>query len=580
MKRLFVVVAVVAALAGCAVIPDSGPVTKAGAVSGTNASTVRYAPAGPAKDASAQDIVRGYLDAMLAYPITSGTAAMFLSKDAADSWKPSAGVTIYDEPEVATRSRTGRGAGTDDAAEFVRLAVHEVGSLNRQGDYVVADARHEFDFRLVKVRGQWRISNPQPGFLVSRKFFMDYYRPFNTYFFDPTGKRLVPEPVYVPVGDQVSTGLLSSLLMGPAPAMRTIARSYIPTGAQLRTSVPLRADGLAEVQFKNDFAGMPTRERERVAAQIAWTLRQVLQVNQIRITADDTPVLAGTIGTQSVDSWQEFGPRFGSGTFFGVQGKRLVRVVGRAVGDVGGPWQSRAEGVAELAVDDGNIAVVNSDRTSLAVGNLAKKAATTVTGNRILRPLWDDAGRLWVIDTADGDTRIRLVTGKAVRQLRVAAIGKLTIASFALSPDMARYALIARSGGSTGVYVGDVVRDANDEPTSLSAPTALPMAASRLTRLRSIAWATSTTVTFLADESAVGTQVFEARIDGSVVVGGTARSGALLPSVDATILAASGGDDPMRYVIDATGDVWMLSAGEAWERLDAGKFTALASSTD
>ena len=35
-----------------------------------------------------------------------------------------------------------------------------------------------------QVDGQWRIANPQPGLMVTDKFFDDYFRPFDLYFFD------------------------------------------------------------------------------------------------------------------------------------------------------------------------------------------------------------------------------------------------------------------------------------------------------------------------------------------------------------------------------------------------------------
>lgn len=580
MKRLLIVATACLALASCAGIPDHGPVTKVGAASGTGESTVRYSPAGPVKDASPHDVVRGYLDAMLAYPMTSGTAALFLTPEAAGKWQSSAGVGIYVQPEILTQSNVNHGGDPGNSATLVRLAIHEEATLDRQGNYLPTDVQQAFDFQLVRVRGQWRISNPQPGFLINRKFFDDYYRPFDAYFFDKSGKRLMADPVYVLVGDQLSTALMSSLLMGPTRRDEAIARTYIPPKTQLRTSVPLRTDGVAEVQFRDDLAGIPESSRDRVAAQVAWTLRQVAQVSRVRITGGENPLLPGGNGTQSVDSWQEFGPRFGNGTFFGAQHQRVVRVVGRAVDDVDGPWKTNTRDLSDLAVKAGEVAAVSADRKSLIVGAVAKKGTSTVRGSAFLRPSIDDAGRVWAIDTAHGHSRARLVEGKSVHTVKLGVVGQQHIRSFALSPDMTRYAVIAGSASQPRVYVGAILRDGDDRPTSLGRPTSLLAVSNAVTHVRSISWATSTSVTFLADESVVGTQVFEARIDGSMIVGGTARSGALLPDMEAVSLVTTGGDDPVRYVSDNAGNVWMLRTGETWERLPAGKFTALAASVD
>ena len=49
-----------------------------------------------------------------------------------------------------------------------------------------------------------------------------YEQPFqdaSLYFFDPTGRILVPEPVHVPQGQQLTTALVHGLLLGPRPSL-------------------------------------------------------------------------------------------------------------------------------------------------------------------------------------------------------------------------------------------------------------------------------------------------------------------------------------------------------------------------
>jgi hypothetical protein len=62
-------------LSACAGIPTSGPVTKVAAADDLGQSAVRYTPARPLRGASPEQIVRGFLDAMLAFPTSSRTAA-------------------------------------------------------------------------------------------------------------------------------------------------------------------------------------------------------------------------------------------------------------------------------------------------------------------------------------------------------------------------------------------------------------------------------------------------------------------------------------------------------------------------
>ncbi|MDQ3156542.1 MAG: LpqB family beta-propeller domain-containing protein [Actinomycetota bacterium] len=566
------------ALTGCAGIPDSGPVTEVDVAPGDDQSTVRYSPTGPAKDALPQDIVRGYLDAMLAYPVTTGTAASFLTPDAAREWKSSAGVKVYAQPQVSTPVVQENAGKVDKPTVDVNLEVVEDASLDPQGRFKRVNTQKKHSFRLARTKGQWRIVNPQSGFLVNRKFFSDYYRPFNNYFFDKSGKRLVADPIYLPVGDQLSTSLMSSLTMGPKGLLDKTARTFAPKGTQLRTSVPLRDDGLAEVQFRDDLGGLPSGAQERLSAQVVWTLRQVDQVTGVRITGGDNVLYPGNRGIQSIDSWASFGPRFGDGAFFGVQKGKIVEVTGRNVAAIDGAWGRNARGAAEVAVDSEQLAVVNNDRTKLTTGRFDRARVDTFSGTRFLRPTLDDAGTVWALDRPGSGMRLRLLEDKKFRQIPIGRLARLRLQSFALSPDGSRYAVIGNVGGTSQVYVGSVLRDAEDAVTSLSDPVLLRPNGTEYASPRSISWATATTVTFLADDNVVGAQVFESRIDGSASSGGTASSGALLPDVAAVALATTGGDDATRYVTDRTKHLWLLRPGGAWERLDPTGVTGLAAS--
>ena len=555
-------------LMGCAGIPDSGPVTKVNAARGGDQSTVRYSPTGPAKNASPQDIVRGYLDAMLAYPVTTGTAASFLTSEAAREWKSSAGVTVYAEPQVSTPVVQENAGKVDKPTVDIDLEVVADASLDRQGRFERVNARKQFSFRLARTNGQWRITNPQAGFLVNRKFFSDYYRPFNDYFFDKAGERLVADPIHLPVGDQLSTSLISSLTMGPKDLLDKTARTYAPEGTLLRTSVPLREDGLAEVQFRDDLSGLSSSAQERLSAQVVWTLRQVDQVTGVRITGGDNVLSPGNRGIQSINSWASFGPRFGDGGFYGVQRGRIVEVTGRDVAPVEGPWGRNARKAAEIAVDSDQLAVVDSARATLTTGSFDKTNVSTFSGRRFLRPIQDDQGTVWAMDRPGSEMRLRLLEDKKFRQIPIGRLAEFRLDSFALSPDGSRYAVIADVGGAGQVYAGSVLRNAQDAVESFGDPVLLRPNGADFTSPRSISWATATTVTFLADDSVVGTQVFESRIDGSSSSGATASGGSLLPDVSATSLVTTGGDDPTRYVTDKTRHTWLLRPGGAWERLD------------
>ncbi len=571
-------IALLLVAAACGGIPDNGPIHEAKAVEGSIESTVRYAPAGPTKNATPQQIVSGYLDAMLAYPVTTGVAAEFLTPDAAKGWNAASGVQIYIRPRVA--SATSQDLSETGRSTQVGLTVHGMANLDRQGNYSVGGKDMSFSFELAKTGGQWRIANPPPGFLIDQKFFDDYYRPFDDYFFDRSGRRLVARPIYVPIGDQLSTSLMASLLVGPGDLLDGHARSYLPETTKLRTSVPLRDDGVADVELRADLSGMSSGARERASTQIAWTLSQVDSVVGIRVTDGESFLYSGNQGILPKKFGQSYGPKFGSDEFYAVAKNRVVKVAGSGATPVAGPWGEDSRGATSLAVSDRQeIATVTAGQTRLILGALANDRVTHFSGQGLLSPRWDDQGNVWAFDRPKGMTRVRLMTGKTFRTLSVGSLAGLDVRSFALSPDNSRYAIISGQGAKSAVSVGSIRRDAADRPVGLSMPIAVVRADAELSNFRSVAWSDDTNVSFLANDGVVGWQIYRARIDGSDLQGGTSTSGALLPNLDAVQLATSGGDGASNYVLDAKGRLWLLRPQAVWTSLMAKDVVSLAAVT-
>ena len=106
--------------------------------SGPDQSTVRYAPV-VRPGGVPQQIVRGYLDAMLAYPVSTGTAALYLTPEAARSWRSSEGVTVYTNPEVTLSETVLRDAERESVV--VDLRTSPVARLDRQGHFQAVSAK-------------------------------------------------------------------------------------------------------------------------------------------------------------------------------------------------------------------------------------------------------------------------------------------------------------------------------------------------------------------------------------------------------------------------------------------------------
>ena len=572
--RTLVVVAATAVLSACVAIPSSGPVTKVADDGGLGESAVRYTPARPQPGASPEQIVRGYLDAMLAFPTSSRTAAAFLTPTAGEAWSPSSQVRIYSQPQVGSAQRLDDGSVPRDQPNgpmTVQIGFTEDAQLDRQGRYARRDSPAEVSYTLQQVRGEWRIANPQDGLLVNRKFFSDYFRSFNLYFFDRPGQRLVPDPVYVVVGDQLATTLVTSLAGGPAPGTKDAIRTYVPERAALRPAVPVSADGVADVEFGDDFGDLSANARDHVSAQIVWTLRQVPEIEGVQVVGDATALTAGGDEIQPVQAWGGYGPSTARGRAYAVIDRRVVEIDGGDTEPLSGAWGQDARGAELVAVAESGVAGVLPGRNRVRLTARDGTAPVTIRGNDFLEPDWDSEGRVWLLDRTSAGVRARVVEGGEQATLDTSGLADLDVQTFKLSPDGSRYALTATGDDGGELFVGAVLRDAQDRVLGLDTPARVFTTAQAP---RSASWSSSTELSFLADSDA-GTQIYLAAIDGSATTSEVSRSGALLPDVDADTLAVGQGGAQVLYVTDAQDRLWYLPDDGTWRLLDTPKVTGL-----
>src|SRR5690348_5425738 len=188
-------------MTGCVNLPVSGPVQGGPSVAGTDEPPYDYEPAGPWPKEPPVGIVTGFLVAMQASPQSTSVARQFLTGESRASWSPDAGTVIYGGQPWYTGA--GNGAVTVHLSDTARL--------DPRGRWLGATpgkGRLAFHLQLVKRDGQWRISNPPDVLFIPQTDFENRFRQFNLYFFDQSAQVLVPEPVYLPGGDQAPTLLV------------------------------------------------------------------------------------------------------------------------------------------------------------------------------------------------------------------------------------------------------------------------------------------------------------------------------------------------------------------------------------
>ena len=149
----------------CAGIPSSGPVSRSPTTPTSGQSAVRYSPARPLPGASPEQIVRGYLDAMLAFPASSRTASAFLTPGGSTQVvRVARGVQVYSEPDVVgSPDRVDRGASEvqPPGPQTVRIGFTVDAELDAQGRYT--PARHRRSAGLPAGAGRGAVAHRQPA---------------------------------------------------------------------------------------------------------------------------------------------------------------------------------------------------------------------------------------------------------------------------------------------------------------------------------------------------------------------------------------------------------------------------------
>ncbi len=542
--------------AGCASLPDDGPVQAAGAQAPTSATApFDFNPPGPTPGSRPAEIVSGFLRALQATPVTTRVAAQYLDREAAAGWRPDRRTIVYGSQRV----RHGGGRILVELDSTFELDRHGRWEPRRRGS---ERPTARFAFTMVREQGEWRIADPPDAMIVPRSHFETRYSEYSLYFFDPSASVLVPEPVYLPVGVQAPTLLVSALLAGPPPGAGAVERSFFPRGTTLEVSVPVGTGGVAEVPLTRAVLDLSGEERQLAAAQLAWTLRQVPDVEAVRMSVDGAPVQVAGNTSVDVGAWQEYSPAIASAStdLFGVRRRSVVQVVGdspleaaRIGGPVAGPPRSlgvnmTGQRFAVVAADGATVVV-------LARAGAGERPRTAYVGSDVLRPMWDRTDRLWLVDRTAGGSRVLVGSASGVRPVPAPGLETETVIAAALSRDGTRLVAAVegrRPGSAAGarLVVLRLVRGIAEVPQRLT-PARPVTTAEPLNRVRDVGWRDPTTVAVLTRPSRTTSQVLLAAVDGSTASVGLQATIDLLFASGVSLAVSPGG--PTALVV-ATAD--------------------------
>ncbi|WP_432558015.1 LpqB family beta-propeller domain-containing protein [Granulicoccus sp. GXG6511] len=437
-------------MSGCARIPTSGPVDPAAGPSRLPDVSVEVAAEPPLRGAAPRTVVEGFLQAMANYQQGYSVARLYLATDVRDSWRPENGITVYED-----------GYGVTSTPESASLEAPLRGFVGQDGAFRPSVDTLTHDFVMTRdTDGEWRIANPPNGLLVSRYLFEKFYRPANIYFYDPTWTTVVPDPIFVPVGNWTPTALLQALLRGPTEWLNPAVATAIPSQTRLNVQAAIiDADGVVEVSLNESVAALADEQRSRMAGQITWTLSQLDGVTGVRFLLNGAPYAVpeaedGVVRIHAF-SWLDPTPGLRTVQLFGATDEGFVTVVdspqGADLRSVPGALGS-VPGVTSLDVSPTGerIAWVSEGEHTLRAGLLDETLPPPVLqAQHILRPQFvrSQDVELWTIadDEAEGQVAYRLI-GDRVEPIRLEAFAGTRVEAYRIAPDGTRLAAVRRTG--------------------------------------------------------------------------------------------------------------------------------------
>jgi hypothetical protein len=283
---LTVAVGLSLAAAGCVSIPSGGPVQSYPVNQSANAqnqNVLEIVPPSPPPSGEPEEFVSGFLAANASFAGQQHVARQYLTPAASRAWNPGWSAIVFKGSPTFTQQETG-----DKATVTVQGSVQA--TLSGGEAYAVASATKNkpLQYDLVKDGHQWRISNAHgnPLLLTSTEFAVDYQL-LDLYFFDPSGKYLVPDPVYVPLnatqGDLFKV-LVRSLIRPPGDWLGGGAtHTAFPPGTSSPDPVTLDG-GTASVNLVGKAVSRASEHvMEEISAQLFLTLTGAGQGQQQQV---------------------------------------------------------------------------------------------------------------------------------------------------------------------------------------------------------------------------------------------------------------------------------------------------------
>lgn len=457
------VAAAAAALAACTGVPAaSAPETI------QPLPRVNQQPAGftPHEGEAPIQIVHEFLHDNSVDPRQHTAARLYLTAEARNRWTDTTATIISDE-RVGTYQAakkqivvTGRIVGKLDADGIFTPYLQDAGRA-KQSDAV-------FALGIQKVHGQFRISNPRQGLLLTADQFEQSYRPKPLYFFDLSNRYLVPDQRWSALqGVALEEWLVDELANGPSDLLQSAVNSdTMPAQANTRNFI-VTAGNPTRIEIPGS-AHLEGGARNRLAAQVGTTLNDVLPGETFTITDGGRPVTipaSGSVKFAQSTFGRAQGPEPPTADVYYLRGGQIVDrngslLNGRRVND--GSYFFTSVALTRMSPGANLTVAAVANGSQLLVGSQFRGLTKTHVHGDLSRPAWAPGwGEVWI---GDGNKIYRVLAAHPERaplavQLPAEDVGGGRVVALQLSAEGTRLAVVIEAAnGTRRLYVGAVTR--------------------------------------------------------------------------------------------------------------------------
>ncbi|WP_422933694.1 LpqB family beta-propeller domain-containing protein [Sinomonas sp. P47F7] len=468
---------VVLAVSACAQIPTAGAVGTSKDGGSAIGNAPQYIPPGPQAGAGPQAIIEGFFNAGSGYQNDFTVARQFLAPSNAVSWKPSQRTLVY------RGSASVVGAGRPNAYRYVLDVAYSVDQDGIMTQYPPG-TKQAIDVEVSQIDGQWRVSNLPDGTVIPEETFKVLYRAFSVYFYDPGFTILVPDVRWFIDNSGVAKSLVSAVIAGPAPYLKTAVASAFPPSIKLeRESVPI-VGNIAQVDLTSELRDASFTDRQRMHSQLVRTFAALpnvggvsLRTNQTEVAIEDpaTGKLPDPIVDPKVPAWQ-----------VGIADNQIVQY--------GSKQASKIDGVGSVASFGPSYPAAAASQHVYAFLGADGKALYSLLPGQPAR-LLDSRQHFsppsispseWVWSAGPGATgATEVVTyrpvgtpaGTDIPRITVGApwLAGRTVKALRVARDGVRVLVLSEADGQSTLQVAGIVRGPDGNPKSLTDPVTLPV---------------------------------------------------------------------------------------------------------